>query len=135
MTEFLKFFTNIINIFHDETINLMNNIGVPITDKQLHFLFIGVLGMILFACTQVLFKFLAKISISAISFVYTLTVLLFITFAIEIQQEVLNRGTMDFGDVVYGLCGFLCILGGWLAIKWTISFVKKAVAFLEKINF
>lgn len=135
MVEFLKFFTNIVNDYHDKIVDWVNSIGLAMTDKQLHFILIGILGMIIFTCTQILFKFLAKFSIGSISFVYTFSVLLVIVFAIEIQQKITNRGAMEFADAAYGIYGFLCLFGGWFAIKWTYILTKKTIEFLKRIDF
>lgn len=135
MVEILKFFTNLVNDYHDKIVELVNMLGFSMTDKQLHFILIGILGMIIFACTQILFKILAKFSIGSISFVYTFSVLLVIVFAIEIQQKITHRGVMEFADAVYGIYGFLCLFGGWFAIKWTYILTKKTIEFLKKINF
>lgn len=135
MMELLKLFLNIINDYHDKILDWIDVNGYPITDKQLHFIFIGVLGMIVFICVHIIFKLLSKFSITAISFIYTFSVLLVIAFAIEVQQKITGRGAMDFADAAYGIYGFLCGFGAWLAIKWTFILAKKAIDFLKKIDF
>ena len=44
-----------------------------------------------------------------ITFLYVFTVLVGITFAIEIGQGLTGTGNMEFGDIVSGLTGFLVV--------------------------
>ena len=41
-----------------------------------------------------------------IAWIYVFTVILVITFAIEIGQKVTNTGNMEFADIVFGVVGF-----------------------------
>lgn len=77
------------------------------TDKQLHFLVIGILGMLILMVIYPLFKLLSENHILAIAFIYVFTVIVVITFAIEIGQKISDSGTMDFADIVFGIAGFL----------------------------
>ena len=77
------------------------------TDKQLHFLVIGLLGMLILMVIYPLFKLLSENHILAIAFIYVFTVIVVITFAIEIGQKISDSGTMDFADIVFGIAGFL----------------------------
>lgn len=109
MTNVIQLITEIVNIIHDTLMNITDSMGYSITDKDLHFWVIGIIGIFLFIFTQIFFKFLSKWSIIAISFVYTFTVLIVIVFAIEIQQKVTGRGNMEFADVVAGIYGFIVL--------------------------
>ena len=44
-----------------------------------------------------------------IAFIYVFTVMIVITFAIEIGQKVSGTGQMEFADIMYGLVGFLAM--------------------------
>lgn len=77
----------------------------------------AIIGIIIFAITQLVFKKLAQYSITAISFIYTFTIMIVIVFAIEIQQKLTNRGNMEFADIAYGLYGFLYAFAIYLGIK------------------
>ncbi len=96
-------------------------------DKQLHFILIGIIGMIIFATTHILFKWLSKYSITAISFIYTMTVLIVIVFVIEIQQKLTGRGKMEFDDILAGLYGFLYLFLIYLFIRLCIYIVKMII--------
>lgn len=135
MIEFLKFITNIVNFAHDEIVALFTAWGLTLTDKQLHFIVIGVFGLCVMGCIHLLFKVLSKLSIESISFVYTFTVLLVVVFAIEIQQKITNRGIMEFDDAAYGIYGFLAMYFGWLGVKWVVKITIKCIEFLKKIDF
>lgn len=77
------------------------------SDKQLHFLVIGVLGMVMIFAVYPLFKWLAKTNhVMIIAWIYVFTMILVITFAIEIGQKVTNTGSMEFADIVFGVLGF-----------------------------
>lgn len=109
MKETIKVLAEIVNVFHDLIMKLSNAFDLGLTDKDLHFWVIGILGMITFFITNIAFKAISKWSISFISFIYSFTVLLVLVFAIEIQQKITGRGNMEFADVVVGLYGFLLL--------------------------
>lgn len=125
MVEILKLTARYINDLHDKVLDIVSIAGYQLNDKQLHFIFMALIGIIIFAFTQIIFKKLSKYSITAISFIYTLTVMVVIVFAIEIQQKITNRGNMEFADIAYGLYGFLYIFFIYLLIKFTIIAIKK----------
>jgi glycopeptide antibiotics resistance protein len=125
MIVFLKWISNIINCAHDAIVDFVDIQGYNLTDKALHFIIIAIFGMALFAGVHFVFKFLAKHSITAISFIYTLTVLIVVVFAIEIQQKITDSGQMDFADIAYGLYGFLCAFGIYVLVKLIRIMVKK----------
>lgn len=124
MVEILKLTASFINDLHDKVLDIVSIAGYPLNDKQLHFIFMALIGIIIFAFTQLIFKKLAKYSITSISFIYTFTVMLVIVFAIEIQQKLTNRGNMEFADIVYGLYGFIYIFLIYLLIKLIILAIK-----------
>jgi len=128
----LKFITGIINYFHDNLILLTKFMGLSLNDKQLHFLVIGFLGILLFILVDKLFKFLVQYSLTAISFIYTFTVLVVFVFAIEIGQKVTGRGNMEFQDIVEGLWGFLVAFAIYLTIFMGVYGLKKLSKRLKK---
>ena len=72
-----------------------------------NFIVIGILGMLILMVIYPLFKLLSENHILAIAFIYVFTVIVVITFAIEIGQKISDSGTMDFADIVFGIAGFL----------------------------
>lgn len=128
----LKFITGIINYFHDNLILLTKFLGLSLNDKQLHFLVIGFLGIILFVLVDRVFKFLVRYSLTAISFIYTFTVLVVFVFAIEIGQKVTGRGNMEFQDIVEGLWGFLVVFVIYLTVVMGVYGLRTLTKQLKK---
>lgn len=121
----LKFMTGVMNCFHDHLILLTKVLGLKANDKQLHFLVIGFIGIVLFIIVHKLFKYLARYSLTVISFIYTLTVLVVLVFAIEIGQKITGRGNMEFQDIVEGIWGFLVAFALYMGIAMMIRFLKR----------
>ena len=71
------------------------------------------------------FKYLVRYSLTAISFIYTFTVLVVLVFAIEIGQKLTGRGNMEFQDIVEGLWGFLVAFAIYLGIVIVVRWLKK----------
>lgn len=92
---------------HTRLLELNDAYEYNFSDKQLHFLVIGVLGMAMIFAVYPLFKWLAKTNhVMVIAWIYVFTMILVITFAIEIGQKVTNTGVMEFADIVFGVLGF-----------------------------
>ena len=79
---------------HNYILSLNDAYEKNFTDKQLHFLVIGIIGMLILAVIYPLFKILSENHILAIAFIYVFTVIVVITFAIEIGQKLSGTGTM-----------------------------------------
>lgn len=127
MTELLKIISILFDLFHEFLAEMVAVIGFDLTDKQLHFWIIGMIGIIIFMVVDVIFKALAKWRVSSISFIYTFTVLVVIVFSIEIQQKITGNGNMEFGDITAGLWGFIWIFTAYLLLKALIYLIKKLV--------
>ncbi|MEH7265669.1 hypothetical protein V7132_22750, partial [Priestia megaterium] len=99
-------------------------------DKELHFWIIGIIGLLTFLSVYMIFKLLSKwkFSITAISFIYTLTVMLVLVFAIEIQQGITTRGNMEFDDAIAGLWGFLVFFSIYIAFASFFLLSKKLLS-------
>lgn len=46
-------------------------------------------------------------SCDGVAWIYVFTLIIVITFAIEIGQKVTNTGNMEFADIVFGVVGFI----------------------------
>lgn len=93
---------------HDHILNINNSGGWYFDDKQLHFLVIGALGMLMIFVTYPVFKLLAETGHTmVVSWLYTFTLILVITFAIEIGQWFSGTGSMETEDMASGVAGFL----------------------------
>jgi glycopeptide antibiotics resistance protein len=124
MSEFLTFIIKYINQFHNWILNLNDAQGWAFTDKQLHFWIFGLGAMLIFFVVQVVFKLLAKWSMTAISFIFTFTVLLGLALAIEVGQRVTKQGVMDFNDIVSGVNGFLVFFAIYFIFELISRFIK-----------
>lgn len=109
---------------HDYIMTLNDSFETHFSDKELHFLVIGAAGLMLIMLVYPVFKWLANRNrVLAITWIYVLTVLLVVTFAIEIGQRFTGTGSMDFGDIVAGMGGFfavtavICVLH---FLTWTV---------------
>ena len=103
----LRELTTIAAQFQESLLRLNDSFELQLGDKELHFVIMAILGMLLFFMVHLVFKRLAKWSITAISFIYVFTVMTVLGFAIEIGQKISGTGEMDFADVVAGLNGVL----------------------------
>jgi uncharacterized protein eag len=110
MKEFLYKIVEWIADIHTYLLGLNDAYEYSFSDKQLHFLVIGVLGMAMIFIVHPIFKWLVKHNhVMVISWLYVFTVILVITFAIEIGQKVTGTGAMEFADIVFGVVGFLAM--------------------------
>ena len=108
MKELLYTIIEIISVLHTKLLALNDAYEYNFTDKQLHFIVIGILGMALVFAIHPVFLWLAKRKhVMAITWIYVFTLILVITFAIEIGQKVTNTGSMEFADIVFGIGGFI----------------------------
>jgi hypothetical protein len=122
--KFIEVITNVINAFHDLLMQMASNSGYDITDKDLHLWVFGIIGIFSFFIVHIVFKSLAKYSVTAISFIYTFTVMLVLVFAVEIEQKITGRGQMEFDDAVISLWGFLLFFAVFLILKGIFLLVK-----------
>ena len=108
MKELLYGIVGVIAKFHSYFMNLNDQYALNLTDKQLHFVVIGLLGMAMIFVIQPIFTILAKTGhVMVITWIYTFTVILVITFAIERGQKATGTGVMEFADIMFGVVGFL----------------------------
>ena len=118
MKEYLYMAVELVARIHDRILMLNDGFSASLGDKQLHFLVIGILGMLLFCLVHPLFLALARHGhVIVVSWIYVFTLILVITFAIEIGQKVSNTGTMSFADIVYGIGGFLWMFLIYAAVR------------------
>ena len=102
-----------------------DNFELALGDKELHFLVMFALGMMLFFAVHFVFKRLAKWSITAISFIYVFTVMTVLGFAIEIGQKITGTGEMDFRDIVAGLYGVLLFFAIYTVYRVAVILIRR----------
>ena len=125
---FLRDMTMLVAQVHATLMHLNDSFELRLDDKALHFIVMAVLGMLLFFVVHFVFKRLARISISVLSFIYVFTVMTVLGFAIEIGQRITGTGSMDFGDVVAGLYGVLAFFGVYTVVRLLGLLVSRLTA-------
>ena len=109
---------------HSYILSLNDQIENSFTDKELHFIIVGAFGIALVLVLHPLFLWLAKTGHTmVITFLYVITVILVLTFAIEIGQGFYGTGSMEFDDVRYGVGGFLVFFCIFLVIRGIIHLI------------
>ncbi len=124
MTAFLQAIVEFIARIHNYLLTLNDAFETSFTDKQLHLLIIGALGLLLVFVVHPLFNWLNRNGHTMIiTFIYVLTVIIVITFAIEIGQGITGTGAMEFNDIVYGVLGFLLFFAAFAIVRALIHVI------------
>lgn len=141
LKEIILFLAEIVNLIHDILLFATEKLGFQLTDKDLHFWIMGLLGIFTFFIVYKVFKYLDKLawSTALFSFIYTFTIMVVIVFAIEIQQAITNRGNMEFIDAAIGLWGFLVFFAVYAILAaglylFTVFTKKRKVDTFEEEN-
>ena len=112
---------------HDRILTLNDTFPTVLTDKQLHFLVIGLVGMLLFFIVHPIFQALIRRGHGiVVSWFYVFTLILVITFGIEIGQQVTHTGHMEFADMVFGVLGFLALFAVFAVLRALIRLLARA---------
>ena len=110
---------------HTYFLSMNDSFEAQLSDKQLHFLIIGLLGIGMLLVIYPLFKWMAKKNLTVlISWFYVFTVLVVITFAIEIGHWYSHTGEMDFNDILAGLVGYFAMSFIFLLVVAIIELIK-----------
>ena len=118
LKELLYQAVNWIATVHDKISQLNNQFEGTLSDKQMHFLVIGILGILLIFIIHPLFRHLSKTNhVMVISWIYVFTLILVITFSIEIGQRLTGTGDMEFADIVSGISGFIVMFAVFALIR------------------
>ena len=98
------------------------------SDKELHFLVIGILGMMFIFVVYPVFKWLEKHDhVMVIAWIYVLTLIIVITFAIEIGQKVTGTGNMEFADIVMGVFGFIVMFLVFSVVRGIYKLIRNLI--------
>lgn len=117
MADFLYVIVKMIAVVHDMIMTWNDSFETVFSDKELHFLVIGVLGMGMLFVIYPLFKLLSENHVLVIAWIYVFTVIIVIVFAIEIGQGITGTGTMDFDDIVAGVAGFMAMFIAFVIVR------------------
>ena len=135
MKEFLYMIVGWIAKIHSYLMRLNDTYEYHFSDKELHFIVIGLLGMAFIFIVYPVFKWLAKHNhVMVIAWIYVFTLILVITFAIEIGQKVTNTGAMEFADIVFGVVGFIVMFFIFSIIREIYHLICKFIKYLQDKN-
>ncbi len=114
---------------HDKLGVLNKTMKIPLNDKQLHFVIIGIIGLLMIFIVYPIFKKLAeKTHTMVIAWIYVFTLMIVLTFAIEIGQGYTHTGAVEMADVVYGLAGFLAMFAVFSVIRMIYHVIRRSLA-------
>jgi glycopeptide antibiotics resistance protein len=135
MKEFLYKIVEWIAEIHSYLMRINDNYEYHFSDKELHFIVIGLLGMLFIFIVYPVFKWLAKHNhVMVIAWIYVFTLILVITFAIEIGQKVTNTGAMEFADIVFGVIGFIVMFFIFSVVREIYHLIGKLIKYLQQKN-
>lgn len=132
MKTILQFLISLFSYFHSYFVSFTRNMGLNLTDKQLHFLIIGIIFLFLYIITDVIFRALSKTSISVLTFIFTFTLSIVVSFAIEIGQFQSGTGYMELADISWGIYGFLVFIGLFEMCRALYKFIKYLITILTE---
>ena len=125
MKEVLYRIMDLIGRIHDLILRINDSFELYLSDRELHFLVIGVIGMLGILALYPLFRWLCrKGHVLTITWIYVFTLVLGLTFAIEIGQRVSHTGTMSFYDIVSGVAGFLIMFAIYAMIRLLVRLFR-----------
>ena len=128
MKELLYWIVEWIAKIHSHILRLNDAYEYNFTDKELHFLVIGMLGMGFIFVVYPVFKWLARHDhVMVIAWIYVFTLIIVITFAIEIGQKVTNTGNMEFADIVMGVFGFIVMFLVFSVLRGIYKLIRNLI--------
>ena len=132
MKEFLYMIVGWIAEIHSYLMRFNDSYEYNFSDKELHFIVIGLLGMAFVFIVYPVFKWLAKHNhVMVIAWIYVFTLILVITFAIEIGQKVTNTGAMEFADIVFGVVGFIVMFFIFFIVREIYHLICRRIKYLQ----
>ena len=128
MSKYLHMLVAWVARLHDHIMTFNDRFEYSFTDKELHFITMGIFGMLLIFIIHPVFKLLAKTGHTMIiTWVYVFTLILVLAFAIEIGQWYTGTGVMEKEDMAYGITGFLVMFLIFAIVRGTFLGIKQLV--------
>lgn len=113
---------------HDSILGINDSGQYNLTDKQLHFWVIGIFGMALILLIQPVFRGLAENGHTlVITWIYVFTMVIVVTFAVEIGQWYSGTGVPESEDIAYGITGFLILFAIYAILRATVISIWRMV--------
>ena len=113
---------------HDAILQMNDSGQLFLTDKQLHFIVMGAAGMALLLIVYPIFILLSKKHVLIIAWIYVFTVLVMLSFAIEIGQGLSGTGNMEMRDVISGLAGFMLLFFVFAILRGIYLLLRRLIA-------
>ena len=133
MKELLYAGVGLLSRIHNLILQINNAYEADLSDKDLHFLVIGLLGMAMIFVVYPVFLYLAKKDhVMVIAWIYVFTLIVVITFAIEIGQQITHTGNMEFADIMYGLVGFLSMFLVFSGLRAAYRITRKLIRYMTE---
>ena len=124
----IKKVITIVTYFHTEILSLNDSYELYLSDKQLHFYVVAVLGLLLLLCLYPLFLYLVKRKKTLyITWFYVFTFLLAFTSLIEVGQKLTGTGEMDYMDTLAGILGFIGVSIIVFVIRWIYLLIRRFI--------
>ena len=118
LTCWLRRAVTLMAAIHDRILTRNDGFPAVLTDKQLHFLVVGVCGMLLFFAVHLLFSSLIRRGWALlVSWIYVFTLILVITVGIEFGQKLSGTGSMELADALFGILGFLALFAVFYLLR------------------
>ena len=128
MKELLYWIVEWIAKIHSHILRLNDAYEYNFTAKELHFLVIGMMGMGFIFVVYPVFKWLAKHDhVMVIAWIYVLTLIIVITFAIEIVQKVTGTANIEFADIVIGVFGFIVMFLVFSVVRGIYKLIRNLI--------
>lgn len=112
---------------HEELLRINDSSELFLSDKELHFVVMGLLGMGLLLVIYPLFLILSKHNVLTIAWIYVFTVMVVISLAIEIGQGFTGTGNMDMDDIISGLAGFMLMFFIFAAVRLVLMLIWRFI--------
>ena len=134
LKDFLYWIVEGIALFHGKILQLNDSFETTLSDKELHFLVIGIIGMIAIFIIYPLFLKLSRKHVLVIAWMYVFTLIIVLTFAIEIGQKITDTGEMEFSDIMFGVVGFLSMFAVFCIIRAIFKEIKNFIIKIKNKN-
>lgn len=110
---------------HDRILHWNDSCELYLSDKELHFWVMGVLGLLVYGAARAGIRWLAHRSPGALGWGYSLTAMLAVTLAIEIAQKATGTGSMEYMDIAMGMWGVVTVMLVYTLLAWGIKKIIK----------
>lgn len=105
MKDWVHSFIRLMASIHDRALQVNDAFEVSLSDKDLHFLFFGTVGAVVFLLAWLLFQKMRN-HMGVVAWMFAFAVMLMLALAVEVGQGMSGTGSMEIGDITAGMLGF-----------------------------